>query len=81
MSIVKRLGRFYWCKYRDNFLSVKIFRGLSIKSNGMCLYCVALHGGKVGADAVDVEIDDGGLAGGGEKKVVVGACVHEKVFD
>ena len=37
-------------------------------------------GGEIGADAVDVEGDDGGLAFFGEEEGAVGTRVHEEVF-
>lgn len=37
-------------------------------------------GSQVSADAVDVEIDDGLLAVGGEKELVVAARIHEEVL-
>lgn len=35
---------------------------------------------QVAADAVDMEVDDGGLAFLGEEEAVVGYRVHEEVF-
>ena len=40
----------------------------------------ALEGGKVGGDAIDMEVNKGLLSFGAEEEVAVGVVVHEEVF-
>ena len=80
LSIAKRLGGFYCCKYRDNFLSAKKFLRFIDGFLRMVASGRLATGGEVAAYAIDMEIDDGLLAFGAEEEGVVGAGVHEEVF-